>query len=228
MVRRKRRRKRKRYIKSVAVASIVVILIVIASIALMPKKTEEYYLDRYRELVNAEMQDLQENYSFGTFGNLRYALGYIDNDNIPELLLSDGNGHIDGVFIFSLKGKKELVKTGKYSSFGSVAYVPKKDRIISQYGSMGWYHQVFSTFKSPKVEEVLLSCNNLEEKYYKSVKTIEEFKGYDIPGKDMLNGVFLDPKDNAKEISKEEYDKLYSKFAKGSVRVDYDEMDEWS
>lgn len=75
-------------------------------------------------------------------GELRFKLGYIDDDDIPELMFCYGDWHAAGIYICSLNQDSGAVEgLGEYSSFGTFDYYKQRNIIVSQYGGMGfWYH----------------------------------------------------------------------------------------
>ena len=67
---------------------------------------------------------------------LRYGLAFIDDDEIPELLIANNNNHGTGVrVIFYNDG--DLKEVGSFGSYGGFAYVKHENRVISFYMGYG-------------------------------------------------------------------------------------------
>jgi len=112
---------------------------------------------------------------------VRYAFAYIDKDEIPELLLTDGNFHISRVAVYYYDTVvKEVKFLATFSSFGQLHYIPKKNTIISSYGNHGYYFQVYSEMQEGLVhlKDVILSDGSkMEQKYYHGFEVPQDFTG---------------------------------------------------
>ena len=87
---------------------------------------------------------IKENIHFGC-GNARFMVGYVDEDDIPELFLCYETGHANGVHVFTYHpNTKEVIRVGEFSSFGALVYTHKENRILSQYGNHGYYVEYVS------------------------------------------------------------------------------------
>ena len=73
---------------------------------------------------------------------MRFALGFINEDDIPELILCYGTSHVDQVYVYSFNPQSRAVEDwGSFSSFGTFSYFERQGIVVSQYGGMGfWYH----------------------------------------------------------------------------------------
>lgn len=95
----------------------------------------------------------------------------VTGDGIPELFISDGNAHANGVEIYSYNGKivrhfsHKGYNDGTYYTFGSygtVYYCPEKNCIIDVYAGQGSVNTtVFSFIGDNLKEEVRLEDNSL-------------------------------------------------------------------
>lgn len=79
---------------------------------------------------------------------VRHEYILIDGDNIPEMVLIEGDGHADQVHIYRFSKVSQTVEClGAVSINGSVQYAPKGNVIISQYGGTGYYYYVCSSIE---------------------------------------------------------------------------------
>ena len=69
-----------------------------------------------------------------------FSYSYIDQDDIPELLVSYGDYHPDGICVYKYdQNMNKVVYLGEYGSFGCFIYFYKHSLIESYYGNMGYY-----------------------------------------------------------------------------------------
>lgn len=162
---------------------------------------------------------------------VRYELVYIDEDNMPELLLAQGNSHVDRVAVYSYNAEAKQVEfLSSFSSFGKLYYVPKENTIISQYGNQGYYYIVYSEINEGEIrlKDIFLSDGSkAEHKYYWGFPVDEDFTGgYGKPNSE--EGIFEELPKVTEEyrISEKEYEKLVEDLEQGSVMLQYDEMKE--
>lgn len=161
--------------------------------------------------------------------DVRYEFVYIDRDNVPELLLADGNLHASKVSVYAYNEKlKQVEFVASFSSFGELGYVPKKNRVISQYGNHGYYYTVYSEIEDKKVnlEEIVLSDGRKEEwKGYVGFTMDEAFTGGF--GKLREEELELLPEGTEEyRLTEEAFEKLVRELEKGKVEISYDEMKE--
>lgn len=126
-------KKRKHYIVLWVALGLTVAIIVIAMLVLHGGNKLGDSVAAYADFINSiEESD----------GNLRFVLGYIDDDDIPELMFCYGNSHPEGVRICSFNQDSGAIEVlGEFSSFGTFDYYERQDVVVSQYGGMGfWYH----------------------------------------------------------------------------------------
>lgn len=124
------------------------------------KKEYQEAVKAYDEAVGTNTVEwIKENMHYG-IGDARFLVGYVDEDDIPELFLCYGTVHINGVHIFTyLPDAKKVVRVGHFSSFGGVTYSHKKNRILSQYGNHGFYVHYVTAIKNgqPELVDVAIS-----------------------------------------------------------------------
>ncbi len=71
-----------------------------------------------------------------TFEQIKYAVGFVDEDNVPELFVTDGDYHAAGTKIFKyLDG--EVVYVGEFGESGGFAFTPHMNNIYSFFFNMG-------------------------------------------------------------------------------------------
>ena len=142
----------------------------ITSIEELFRVTDAYWNDtaEYQEAVKAYDQTMgpqtlewiKENYHAGC-GNAKFMVGYVDEDDIPELFLAYGTAHVDGVHVFTYSPDiKEVIRVGEFSSFGGIYYSFRKNRILSQYGNHGFYVEYVSMIKEGQPELVDVAIND--------------------------------------------------------------------
>ncbi|MCR5403715.1 MAG: hypothetical protein K6E91_07865 [Butyrivibrio sp.] len=65
-------------------------------------------------------------------GDVLFSLIYLDDDDIPELVLANGTAPWNPVHVFACKDG-EVKETGEYSMYGKMYYTPKKGYILPMY-----------------------------------------------------------------------------------------------
>lgn len=70
------------------------------------------------------------------FGEPRFSLAYIDNDNIPELLISVDGSHAGTVYVYTYY-KNKAKEVGNYGEYGTIIFGEKENKIYSEYVGMG-------------------------------------------------------------------------------------------
>ena len=114
----------------------------------------------------------------------RYTFAYIDNDNIPEIIISLGSFHASAAKILTYYNGK-VIDLGDYGSNGTVRYLERKGIITGYYMGSGCYDETVVKLSGGKVTDIW----NASERP-KSIDSMEAPIYYS---------------DN-KEVSKEEYD----------------------
>lgn len=89
-------------------------------------------LNTYSDYLHVHVED--ENYE--NFDSLHFGLAFIDDDDIPELIMADYDYHAAGAqIIFYNDGN--LVNAGEFGEYGGFAYGKYDNRILSYYMGMG-------------------------------------------------------------------------------------------
>lgn len=101
--------------------------------------------EEYLNAINAYEAVLDEAYKLVTergYGKPRFTVAYIDDDAVPELLVSYGNQHTCGVCVYRYFNS-EVNYIGEFGSFGIITYYPG-GLIESYYGNHGCYTSYLS------------------------------------------------------------------------------------
>ena len=199
----------------------------------------------------ADTEDLIAD-EFNNKPGFQYA--YIDEDDIPELLVCKGSFHTSGIIVCRyISEKNKVVLIGEFSSYGWLNYVDRGNRIDSQYGSQGLYMHMISRIEGDKailVGSVAEDGTGRHSVYLDEgeVWVINDgmyyYAGYPMPDradgshKDSysglhkgtdLNAVMIDFPSDDYVVSEEEYKKEYYNLLATSdetqlIRVHYDDM----
>ena len=138
----------------------------------------------YLEFIETRESEYGKESAYGF--NFRYALVYVDNDNIPELYAS-GACEADGDLIFSYKNG-HLIEQHLARMFGG-KYVERSGIIINQNGHMGMYYDIVYKLDENGFSQIL---NASYTERYVSLEN-DEFE--------IVNEYFI----NGKTVSKDEY-----------------------
>ena len=88
----------------------------------------------------AELSDVLESYGDFLAENAHredaFTLIYLDNDDVPELVIMDDGWHLAGAEIYTYK-QEETVYVGKYGQFGWTTYLEKEGIIFNPYSQGG-------------------------------------------------------------------------------------------
>ena len=152
------------------------------------------------------------------------ALGFVDEDNVPELFISTGTNTTLGVHIYKYDDINDgVIHIGEFSQYGFCAYSPKKNRIWAQYGNNGYFEMYYCAIvdnKAQIVGRILSDAIFEEEKLYADYATDtygSEFVDHPEP---------TDRPDDSFLISEEEYElkKKELMCSDEAIRVGYNEM----
>lgn len=69
-------------------------------------------------------------------GKYSFSLGYVDNDDVPELFISEGGAHAYGVEVYTYHNGKAVMLCSD-GEFGSIGYMERKGYICGSYTGMG-------------------------------------------------------------------------------------------
>ncbi len=162
---------------------------------------------------------------FHSLTGVRYEFAYLDEDDYPELFMSEGSGT---GFTFHMyrydqdAGKVEYVNA--FSQQGRVRYLEGEKRIISSYGNHGDYMTLVSELNGDKLklQGAVRSCGMLGQAYYIDFPLPDTMQGqYDT---DILS--MLPTTDENYRVSRDEYEKRYGELVnERTVRtISYNEM----
>ncbi len=116
---------------------------------------------------------------------LSYTLIHLDDDGMPELAVSYGDSHPDGVTFYHYDGEKvnEVVFAG---SLGRAYYEKGKGLVFGWYTGMGETYYTIVTVKDGKVADIIRPAiatqynENFEETGYKYLESGEDFDDREI------------------------------------------------
>ncbi len=104
-------------------------------------------------------------------GLARFTLAYIDDDEVPELLLIEAYCHAAGVRVFTFY-QDTVVELGTFGSFGRMQYVERGGMIFDHFMGQGEANTNFYRVEEGKAELLCnmhlsppLSCNGFTEEY---------------------------------------------------------------
>lgn len=141
----KNQREKRRYTRLLVFLLIPVAILMVIGCILFPlrdsnlKGAEKAYI----EVINSlEYPEGYGDYPYLDY--LRFDLGYVDNDDIPELFLCTGNGGADTVSIYSYNEESQTVENwGEFSSRGHLYFCEKQGITISEYGNHGYFPHIY-------------------------------------------------------------------------------------
>ncbi len=168
------------------------------------KKLEEVF-EAYIQCIKGYVNNAE----YDVADRIRYTLVYINEDDIPDLAISEGNAHASGVRVYFYNfDQKETVDTGeRYGENGGFDYYERKSLIYDYYYGNGGYSNI-------------CFCKiNLDYKVTRSRWFIYYGGGYGGPQYAI----------DSEEVSEKEYEKAYKEDAPEFVdddiiRVDRDGM----
>jgi len=79
--------------------------------------------------------------------NWKFSLGYVDEDDIPELFISEGSAHFCGVDVYTYYDNTAKL-INHFSESGCLEYAPKQNLIDSFYQGMGYITNHFYCIKN--------------------------------------------------------------------------------
>lgn len=104
---------------------------------------------------------------------LRYDLVYIDGDDVPELIYMEGDYHAATVHL-CMAYVDGVYEVGEFGQYGSFAYVPGGDKIVSFYMGMGNYlYDYFRLENRTLQEEVYLEMSEDPDDIDKNIYYID-------------------------------------------------------
>lgn len=146
-----------------------------------PVKSDEV-LKAYDDfLLNVYMEDhYDESFEF-----VKYALGFINEDDIPELFVTDGDIHAYGTKVYTYVDGK-VVAVGEFGQYGGFGFTPRKNNIYSFYYGMG---VGMNTIYSMNPDGTLVEkATFMTEEYGIDPDTEEEYYGRHYIGDEEVSG----------------------------------------
>lgn len=131
-----------------------------------PEREEPYALAYY-----AFLEEYARESDYVKEGWARFALAFIDDNEIPELLLMEDDCHARGVKVFTFD-QGSVVELGEFGSFGRMQYVERGGMIFSHFMGQGATDTDFYRVEEGKAELICsmhssppLSYNGFTDKY---------------------------------------------------------------
>lgn len=109
------------------------------------------YARAYLEFLTEYVQNSKDGKEQGA----RFSLAFVDDDDIPELLLMEDDCHAKGVKVFTYY-QDQVVELGAFGSFGLMQYVERAGLIFSHYMGHG---ESDNDFFEIKEGQAVLICN---------------------------------------------------------------------
>ncbi len=143
---------------------------------------------------------------YGEGFKARYMPAYLDDDEIPELLVAWGEQSPFGVSVYRQDTTDGTVHyVGTFSSGGEIQFVPRKNRIASDYGNHGYFLTCYSEIQGNGVRLVDATLSDAsgfrgeEILYYHGFTLAEDVNGT----RDCLEGKEGGENDIMPEVSEE-------------------------
>ena len=112
----------------------------------------------WKTAYNAYLKDVYNNEE--AWGERSFGFAYITDDDIPELLISEGTANASRVKIATVINGK-VVDLGEFGSVGSVDYIERESLIIDLYSRNGnFYRKLFRINKNGSVDTVISAFSN--------------------------------------------------------------------
>ena len=157
--------------------------------------TGSFYMKAYQQFLESYMKEKE----YPTLVT-RATLAFIDDDNVPELLLIESFNHPAGVKVYTYY-QESVIELGEFGSFGSMQYVEKGGMIFSGWSGMG---EGVANFYQMEDGEAKLVC---------SIRDYEPFDG--SPKTYEIDGVSATEEENNKK-----WEELYDAYEYVLIRYD--------
>lgn len=134
----------------------------------------------------------------------RFALLFLDGDDIPELIVIEGTAHAQGASVYMFQ-KRQAISVGTYGEYGALGYREKEGILFDDYDTQG---DIFSRVYQIKGNQAVLlqSYDSIEPPY--SEKEELEYT-YHVDGK---------------EVTEEQYQEISDKWSADGYRmIQYDD-----
>ena len=135
-----------------------------STVADAPSTTKSVKTEGWKKAYNKYLKDMYDEIAaegyVDNFQDMSFTLAYIDDDNIPELLISEGSYTAAQVRVLTYKNNK-IKDLGSYGSVGCLSYVEKGSVIYSSFFKQGRYSDSYYKMNSNgKFEEFFSSFSN--------------------------------------------------------------------
>lgn len=121
----------------------------------------------------------------------RFCLAYIDEDDVPELFIIEGNSHADGVTMYTYTDDK-AVKVGGFSEYGGIDYAPKENLFISTSSGMDMFQSEYYRLNTGNAELICSTTGvnlGMEESTYYIGDTVVSEDEYSAKGTEIVSSV---------------------------------------
>ena len=118
-------------------------------------KSEDMQQAPYAQAYLEFLTEYAQNSKDGKGQGARFSLAFVDNNDIPELLLMEDDCHAEGVKVFTYY-QDQVVELGAFGSFGLMQYVERAGLIFSHYMGHG---ESDNDFFEIKEGQAVLICN---------------------------------------------------------------------
>lgn len=135
----------------------------------------------------------------------RFALLFLDGDDVPELIVIEGTAHAQGASVYMFQ-KRQTISVGTYGEYGAMCYREKDGILFDDYDTQG---DIFSRVYQIKENQAVLlqSYDSIEPPY--SEKGEEAQYTYHVDGK---------------EVTEEQYQEISDKWSADGYRmIQYDD-----
>lgn len=139
-----------------SILGIMIVVAIIAGALMFHNSNELSHIEsKYIIFINnLDCADGYPDYPYSDY--LRFALGYINDDDIPELMVCYGTAHVDQVQVYSYNPQSGTVEDwGSFSSFGTFDYYERQGVVVGQYGGTGFWYHVYVQLGTPEIGNVL-------------------------------------------------------------------------
>lgn len=136
----------------------------------------EPYAEAYYAFLKEESNLAKENHPLQPVG---FRLAYIDDDDIPELLLMRDYSHAAGVWVYTCENGR-VVEVGEFGSFGNMQYLENEGMIFSGFYNMGEGFSVFCKLENGKAEKIREFHQVDGEAFMEPIESVYEIDGVTV------------------------------------------------
>lgn len=135
--------------------------------------------------------------------NPKFCLCYIDDNDIPELVISTGDFHAACCYVFTYVGGK-AVNLGPFGEFGEIKYIDKGGIIIDKLGNNGYFVETYYKLSKGALDSPLefeIDSRDENSLYYVDGEEISKAK---------YNSLVAEATGKAKIVSSPGYEKCFA------------------